>query len=75
MLEGMIAMALRIGLDGLAPGWNDAVGAVLVFALGNVVLWHFVLLGWERLDYRGSLEWWLARIRASEERAGALRAS
>lgn len=75
MLEGMLAMALRIGLDAAVPGWNEAIGAVLLFAFGNVVLWHFLLLGWERLDYRGSLEWWLARIRSTDERTRALRAS
>jgi len=75
MLEGMLAMAVRIGLDAMIPGWNGALWAVLVFALGNVLLWHGVLVAWERLDYRGSLEWWLARIRRTEDRARALRSS
>ena len=75
MLEGIVAMALRIGLDALIPGWNRSLSAVIVFALGNVFLWHGVLVAWERLDYRGSLEWWLARLRTSEERARALRTS
>lgn len=75
MLEGIVAMAVRIALDAARPGWNGVVWAVLVFALGNVLLWHVVLLAWERVDYRGSLEWWLARIRRSEDRAQALRPS
>ena len=75
MLEGMLAMAARIGLDAMIPGWNGALWAVLVFALGNVLLWHGVLVAWERVDYRGSLEWWLARIRRTEDRARALRSS
>jgi len=75
MLEGIVAMALRIGLDALIPGWNRSLSAVIVFALGNVFLWHGVLVAWERRDYRGSLEWWLARLRTTEERARALRTS
>jgi uncharacterized membrane protein len=72
MLEGMLAMAARIGLDAMIPGWNGVLWAVLVFALGNVLLWHGVLVAWERVDYHGSLEWWLARIRGTEDRARAL---
>jgi hypothetical protein len=75
MLEGIVGMALRIGLDAAIPGWNDALSAALVFSLGNVLLWHFVLMAWERVEYRGSLEWWLARIRKTEDRAQALRSS
>lgn len=73
MLEGVVAMALRIGLDAVAPGWNRGLGAVLLFALGNLALWHGVLLAWERAAYRGSLEWWMARLRGSGTRARALR--
>jgi hypothetical protein len=68
-------MAFRIGLDALAPGWNGALGAALLFALGNVLLWHLVLVAWEHWDYRGSLEWWLARLRTTDERVHALRPS
>lgn len=75
MLEGMLAMALRLGVDALLPGWNRALPAVMLFGLANVVVWHFLLRIWERADYRGSLEWWLARIRRTEDRAQALRAA
>jgi len=75
MLEGILGMAVRIGLDATIPGWNDALSAALVFALGNVLLWHVVLMAWERAEYRGSLEWWLARIRKTDDRAQALRSS
>ncbi len=72
MLEGIVAMALRIGLDAWSADWNAGVGAVLAFALGNLVLWNVLLVAWERFDYRGSLEWWLARIRSTDDRAQAL---
>ena len=75
MLEGILGMALRIGLDALIPGWNDALRHVLVFAVANLVVWHGILVVWERAGYRGSLEWWLARIRRTEDRARALQAS
>ena len=74
MLEGILAMLVRLALDALAPGWNAGMGAVLLFAVGNVLLWHAVLVAWERFDYRLSLEWWLARIRRTENRAQGLRA-
>jgi hypothetical protein len=74
MLEGILGMALRIGLDALLPGWNDVIWRVFLFALANLLVWHAILIVWERAGYRGSLEWWLARIRRSEDRARALRA-
>ena len=74
MLEGVLGMALRVGIDALFAGWNATVGFVLAFGLGNVLLWHVILVYWERIDYRYSLEWWLARIRGTEDRARALRA-
>lgn len=74
MLEGILGMALRIGLDALIPGWNELLAQVFVFAAGNLVVWHGVLVLWERVGYQGSLEWWLARIRRTEDRARALRA-
>jgi hypothetical protein len=75
MLEGVVAMTLRVAIDAISPGWNVGLGPVLAFALGNVLLWHALLLAWERYDYRYSLEWWLARIRGTEDRAQALRAA
>jgi hypothetical protein len=75
MLEGILGMALRIGLDALVPGWNDVLWPVLLFALGNLLVWHGILVLWERAGYRGSLEWWMAKIRRTEDRARALRAS
>jgi len=75
MLEGIVAMLGRLALDAAVPGWNAAVAPVLAFALANAILWHFLLLAWERIDYRGSLEWWLARIRRTDDRVRALRAS
>ncbi len=74
MLEGILAMALRLLVDAAAPGWNARVALVLAFAAANVLLWHVLLIAWERADYRGSLEWALARIRRTEDRAVALRA-
>jgi uncharacterized membrane protein YeiB len=73
LLEGIVAMLLRVALDALLPGWNGALSAVMIFSLGNVFLWHLLLLGWERVNYRGSFEWWLARIRRTEHRSRALR--
>lgn len=75
MLEGILGMALRIGLDALNPGWNDLLWRVLLFAVGNLLVWHGILVLWERAGYRGSLEWWMAKIRRTEDRTRALRAS
>jgi hypothetical protein len=75
MLEGTLAMGLRLALDAVAPGWNESLGVVVGFGLANVLLWHALLVAWERADYRGSLEWWLARIRRTEDRIQALRAT
>jgi hypothetical protein len=75
MLEGILGMALRIGLDALNPGWNEVLWPVLLFALGNLLVWHGILVLWERAGYRGSLEWWLAKIRSTDDRAQALRSA
>jgi hypothetical protein len=72
LLEGVVGMLLRVLLDALAPGWNVPLGNVLAFGLGNVLLWYVILVLWERVDYRYSMEWWLARIRASDARARVL---
>jgi hypothetical protein len=72
MLEGIVAMALRLGLDAFVPGWNQSVSVVLTFAMANMVLWHFILIAWERIGFVGSLEWCLAQITKREGRARAL---
>jgi uncharacterized membrane protein len=75
LLEGTLAMGLRLALDAVRPGWNESLSAMSAFGFANLILWHVLLLAWERVDYRGSLEWWLARIRRTEDRARALRAT
>ena len=72
LLEGIVAMGLRLGLDAAAPNWNQSVASVLAFAAGNLLFWHLALSCWERIDYRGSLEWALARLRRNDDRARAL---
>ena len=72
LLEGILAMALRLGLDALAPGWNATLAPVLAFAAANLLLWHMILVAWERVGFVGSMEWALARIRRNEDRARAL---
>jgi hypothetical protein len=73
LLEGVVAMILRVVADAIVPRWNTTLGVVLAFAAGNVLLWHVILLIWERYEYRFAMEWWLARIRGTEDRAQALR--
>ena len=65
-------MTLRVGLDRASPDWNDALWASFAFGVVNVVLWHLVLVVWERWDYVGSLEWGLARIKGSKTRTAGL---
>ena len=69
LLEGIVAMILRVGLDAIVPGWNASLAAVLAFALINLWLWHFVLIGWARIDYRFSVEWCLAHLRGATSSA------
>ena len=52
-----------------------AFGLVFLFGAGNVLLWHVVLLAWERVGYAGSLEWLLAKLKRTGARAAALRGS
>jgi len=75
MVEGILAMALRVLLDRLAPGWNDALWAALAFGAGNVLLWGALLWLWEKADYAGSLEWLLAKLKRTGSRSRALRSS
>lgn len=63
LLEGVLGMLLRVGLDAVVPGWNVDVAVVCAFGLVNVLLWYGILALWERVDYRYSMEWWLERIR------------
>lgn len=63
LLEGGLGMVLRVCLDAVVPAWNVSLPVAFAFGLSNVVLWHGILLLWEKVDYRYSMEWWLERIR------------
>ena len=61
------------GLGNVLDGFASALRHVLLFAAGNLLVWHALLVAWERVGYRGSLEWVLAKVRRTEDRAHALR--
>lgn len=73
LFEGIVAMLARVALDTILPNWNASLPAVFLFAMGNVWFWHVALRFWERVDFRYSVEWWVARLRRADDRARALR--
>lgn len=58
ILEPFIAEILKTLVDSVAgKGWNDHLPNVLIFGFGCLIFWHFALKFWEKVRYKGSLEW------------------
>ena len=62
VLETPLATDLHVISDSLFPGWDSNVGFVLLFALVNVVLWWVGLEYWQSKEFKGSIEWAIAKI-------------
>jgi hypothetical protein len=54
--ETVLAEAAGRGLGIIAPGWNQSLGAAVLFGVANVGVWMAILVLWEKSNYRGSVE-------------------
>jgi hypothetical protein len=64
LIETPVRELLAKGLSAVAPGWNDTMGAALLFGAVLVVGWGLVLMAWERVGYAYSVERLLVRVMA-----------
>jgi hypothetical protein len=58
-LEGVLAGFVRFIIDLFLKefGWRDNILFILGYIAILVILWHVILIFWERKNYVGSLEW------------------
>ncbi|WP_455142169.1 hypothetical protein [Candidatus Hodarchaeum mangrovi] len=64
MWEGVLAAALQVVIRPLWSEWNASFLNITIFALINILVWSVILMLWERVDYKGSMEWnlvWIAQ--------------
>ena len=72
LLQTPLAEVLAALLNTLIPGWNNTIGATMVFALGNVAVWLAIVALWSRARYRFTVEHlWVRIFRGSTRLAGA----
>ena len=62
VFETPLAALLHLIPNMIFPGWDARLGLVLLFALVNVALWWLALGVWEKIGYKGSLEWTIAKL-------------
>lgn len=56
LLQTVLAEALAALLTALFPGWNLTIGATILFAVGNIVIWLGIVALWSRAGYRFTVE-------------------
>ncbi|MBN2157111.1 MAG: hypothetical protein JW776_13790 [Candidatus Lokiarchaeota archaeon] len=61
IFEGMTAIALGLLLDQIPfiTGWRDSLGGVIIIGAILALLWGLLNIGWEKIHYVGSLEWFV----------------
>lgn len=62
VLETPVSQVAANVLTMMRPGWNDSMGATLLFAAVMVGLWGVLLAAWEKVGYAFSVEWLLVRV-------------
>ena len=62
IVQTPLSELLAKGLDGVMPGWNMTIPAMLVFGVFNVLIWLGIIAVWSQYDFRYSLEWLWVRV-------------
>lgn len=66
LLQIPLSELLAAGLTALFPGWNDTVGAAVIFGVGNAAMWMGIAALWSRAGYRFTVEHlWVTMFRGS----------
>jgi hypothetical protein len=61
ILETPLAAVLHLIPNIISDSWDTKLPLVLIFALINVWFWHLVIKYWEKVGYRWSFEWMIAK--------------
>lgn len=59
MLEGLVAAILQRTVGLVWVDWNATFLNVIIFGLLNVLIWLLILKQWQKVKFKGSLEWCL----------------
>ncbi len=62
VFETPLAMLFKLLLNLIIPGWNTPFWSIMIFGIFNLCLWAGLLTLWERINYKGSLEWLGAQL-------------
>lgn len=62
MWEGVVAVALQRVIQKFWSEWNASFLNIVTFGLVNIITWAIILVLWERINYRGSMEWCLVWV-------------
>jgi hypothetical protein len=64
LIEGFI-MGIIYRIFGSLPfmeGWNNSLGIVALASLFHLLLWTLAVVLWEKVEYKGSIEWLIIKI-------------
>jgi len=62
VLEVPLAEIFRLILSLIYPGWVNDLFTCVLFGLFNLVMWGIILFLWEKIKFKGSLEWLGAQL-------------
>ncbi len=66
LLQVPLAELLAAALDTVIPGWNNTIGAAVLFGIGNAAIWMGIVALWSRAGYRYTVEHlWVTIFRGS----------
>lgn len=61
ILETPIAAVLHLIPNTFSSNWDTQLPLVLIFAFLNVWIWHVAIESWEKVGYKWSFEWMIAK--------------
>ena len=57
VLEAFLATIFHVILNLINPLWNSEPVVVLIFGIFNLAVWWIILHFWQKIDFKGSVEW------------------
>ncbi|MHA1746939.1 MAG: acyltransferase family protein [Promethearchaeota archaeon] len=62
LFERILSNLFAKVLDSIIPEWNSTIVACIIFGIGMVSIWAFILWIWKKGDYKYSIEWIWTRL-------------
>jgi peptidoglycan/LPS O-acetylase OafA/YrhL len=71
VIQVPVSELIAEGLTAISPGWNNTIGAAVLFGAANVALWMGIVALWSMARYRGTMEHlWVTIFRGSTKLDG-----